>query len=170
MLESIGTFVTAIKNAGPPFTAAALVATALLLFLPDNIVGQMGLTEFRAAHRSEIGAVLVGSASLLAVQILLAVGRFIKRRWRNWRFKRNARTILEQLTEAEKDFLRPFILDGENTVYESIYDGVANGLQAQGVIYRASNMSVPGQPGILFPWNLQPHARKTLNDNLYLLQ
>ena len=63
------------------------------------------------------------------------------------------------LTADEKQMLRPYIFAGENTVYESIYDGVANGLVAKRILYRASNLSVPGTPGVLFPFNLQPQAR-----------
>jgi len=77
---------------------------------------------------------------------------------REWRFKKGLQRKLLELTQAEKEFLRPFILQGDNTRYVSIYDGVANGLQGKGIVYRASNLSVPGTPGILFPWNLQSYA------------
>jgi hypothetical protein len=39
------------------------------------------------------------------------------------------------------------------------------GLVAKGVVYRASQVSVPGQPGMQFPFNLQPYARKLLTKN-----
>ena len=41
MLESVATFITAIKNGGPPIYAATFIATALLLFLPDVAIVQM---------------------------------------------------------------------------------------------------------------------------------
>ena len=169
MLESIGSFVAAVKNAGPTLYAAAFVTSILLLFLPDITISQMGLTEFRAAHRSELGILLVGSASLLVAHTAFAISGLLKSKWRERRFQRNAQETLRGLTEEEKRFLRPYILDGENTRYESIYDGVANGLQAKGVIYRASNLSVPGVPGLLFPWNLQPFAREALSGDPNLL-
>ena len=169
MFEPVGPLITSIKNAGPLFYAAALIATLLLLFLPDSIIAQIGLTEFTLSHRSELGAALIGSASLLAVHSSFAVGRFAKGRWNKWRFQRNAREMLEELTAEEKEFLRPLILGGENTQYASISDGVANGLQARGIVYRASILSVPGTPGLLFPWNLRPYARKVLREEPYLL-
>lgn len=159
MLEWFGPFVTAIKNAGPLLYAAALIAALLLLFLPEPIVTQIGLTDFRVAYRRELGATLILSASLLAVQASFGVGQFGKGLWKEWEFNRSARATLRELTAAEKEFLRPYIVDGQNTKYVSIYDGVANGLQAKGIIYRASQLSVPGTPGVLFPWNLQPYAR-----------
>jgi hypothetical protein len=101
----------------------------------------------------------------LASHAAHGIGNLIKA----WSFRRNLQSTLLALTQAEKEFLRPFIVQGENTQYKSIYDGVANGLQGKGIVYRASNLSVPGTPGMLFPWNLQPYARIALNKNRQLL-
>jgi hypothetical protein len=43
-----------------------------------------------------------------------------------------------------------------------MYDGVAMGLEAKKIIYRSSNISAPGGT---FPYNMQPYARKILNEN-----
>jgi hypothetical protein len=169
MFEPIGSLINAIKNAGPVLYAAALAATSFLLFLPDDTITQMGLNEFRLTHRSELGATLLISASLLIVHALFAVGRSMRSGWKKWQFQRNARAMLEELTEEEKEFLRPYILAGENTQHASIYDGIANGLEARRIVYRASQMSVAGTPGLLFPWNLQPYARTMLSEEPYLL-
>src|SRR5450759_557295 len=110
MFEPIAPLITAVKNAGPPLYAAALVGSALLLFLPDSFISQIGLIEFRTAYRPELGAILIGSASLLVVYISLSAGRLAKSRWKTWRFDRNALQMLAELTEDEKQFLRPFVL------------------------------------------------------------
>jgi hypothetical protein len=121
------------------------------------------LQEWSAAGAIFGVAVLIVS---LTSNVARGVGNLAKR----WRFRRNTQTILRTLTKAEKEFLRSYILGDENTRYASIYDGVANGLQAKGIVYRASNISVPGTPGMLFPWNLQPDAREALNKNRSFLK
>jgi hypothetical protein len=114
-----------------------------------------------------VGA-LFGAATFL-VSVATHIVPFAQNQWNTWRWHRETRRALADLTRSEKDFLRPFIIQGENTRYESIYDGVANGLQAKGIIYRASNLTVPGRPGMLAPCNLQPYARQVLNENRHLL-
>jgi hypothetical protein len=121
------------------------------------------LQEWSAAGLAFGIAVLLVS---LANHAMHGIGSWVK----EWRFRRNLQSTLLDLTHAEKEFLRPFILEGNNTRYVSISDGVANGLQAKGVIYRASNFSLGGRPGMLFPWNLQPYARRALNENRHLLE
>jgi hypothetical protein len=71
---------------------------------------------------------------------------------------------------AEKKFLMPYILEGENSCNVSIYDGVANGLRAKAIIYRASDITIPGVPGMLCPHNMQPYARALLNKHRRLLK
>lgn len=85
------------------------------------------------------------------------------------RIHANIRQTLSELTGEEKEFLRGYILGGENTIYASIYDGIPNGLQAKDIVYRASSLSVPGAPGHKFPYNLQPYVRQILRRSPELL-
>jgi len=84
----------------------------------------------------------------------------------DWRIEQSVRGTLSELTEDEKSFLRHYIVDGQNTKYAQISDGVAKGLQAKNVVFRASNVSVPGGS---FPFNLQPVARRILTKRRQLL-
>jgi hypothetical protein len=170
MFEPIAPLITAIRNAGPPIYAAALAASLLLLFLPEPFIAQLGLATFRQSHRTELGVVLIASASLLVIHAAFATAPVVKRRWITWRFQRGTRTTLANLTVAEKQFIRPYIVEGENTRYLSIYDGVANGLEAKNIVYKASHVTVPGRPGMLCPFNLQPYARTYLNKKPELLK
>jgi hypothetical protein len=115
-----------------------------------------------------VAGILFGLTAL-AVSLASHFIEFGRKNLREFNLKRNILNALMTLTQEEKAFLRPYIAQGTNTRYVSIYDGVANGLQAKKIIYRASSMSVAGAPGLLFPWNLQPTAREMLNDQPNLL-
>jgi hypothetical protein len=169
MLESIGPLITAIKNAGPRLYAAALISSLLLLFLPNSILAEIGLLNFRQTHRLELGVTLLASITLLSVHSLFAIAPFVQNQWKSWRWHSEIRKALADLTDAEKVFLRSYIIDGENTRYESIYDGVANGLRSKQIVYLASSITVPGMRGMVIPYNLQPYARKVLNKRRHLL-
>jgi hypothetical protein len=150
----------AIKKAGP---AAVVIGSGLILFLPANIIAEIGLGEFRIDYRTYLGFAFVASACLLAVQLIFMTGSPIRNQIKVWQGNRVTRNYLKTLTKAEKDFLRPYVIDDQNTRNESIYNGVANGLEAKGLIYKASTVTIPGRPGMLVPFNMQPYVRKWLS-------
>jgi Super-infection exclusion protein B len=166
VLESVAPLITAIKNAGPPIYAAVFIATLLLLFLPDPVITQLGLAEFRQSYRKYAGVALIASVSLLSVQVISTITFSVLSMWKTWRVSRNGLKKLAELTVEEKDFLRLFILTGQNTQYAPINDGVVKGLELKLLVYLASSMSVGGFD---FAYNLQPYVRKLLKDRPDLL-
>ena len=167
-MEWIAPLITAIKSAGPPIYAAVLVATLLLLFLPDPFIAQLGLADFRQLYRTYAGIALIASASLLSVHVISRIAAFAMVKWEARRLHRDGLTTLAELTNEEKEFLRPFILKGENTRYASISDGVVKGLELKRLVYRAANVSVPGGH-FHFPYNMQPYIRRILQERPQLL-
>ncbi|WP_076861962.1 superinfection exclusion B family protein [Bradyrhizobium mercantei] len=165
-MEWVGSVFTAVINAGWKIYLAALLASAALLFLPDGFVRQLGLEELRQTYRMYAGVVLVVSASLLSVALISALTKAAMRPWKDRQFQRLVRERLEQLTEAEKEFLRPYIVENENSIYAPISDGITGGLVAKQIIYRSSQVS----HGFNFPYNLQPLVRTILTQHPELLE
>jgi hypothetical protein len=166
VIESIAPIIIAVKKAGPPVYAAVLIACSLLLFLPDPVLARFGLAEFLQSYRTYVGVGFVASLSLLSVTVLSIVTSPILSTFEDWRFRRQGLRTLRELTNAEKEFLRPYIRAGENTHYAPISDGVAQGLVGKNLIYRASQVSTSGMN---FPYNLQPSARRLLTEHAELL-
>jgi hypothetical protein len=166
LIESIAPIVTAVRKAGPSIYLAALIASALLLFLPDNVLARIGLAHLLDTYRMYVGVIFIASASLLAVSMILSVGAPLLDMLDTWRLHRSGLKTLRDLTDDEKRFLRPYIHSGENTQYAQYSDGVVRGLDHKGVIYRASNVSMPGGG---FPFNLQPYMRRLLKEHSYLI-
>jgi hypothetical protein len=150
---------TAIKNASP---AAVLIGSSLILFLPAAVIGEIGLSEFRIEYRTDLGFAFIASACLLLVQLAIAITPAIKRQFKLWQGARATRSFLKTLTNDEKDFLRPYVIGGQNTRNSSIYNGIANGLEAKGLIFKASMITMPG-PGMQVPFNMQPYVRRWLS-------
>jgi hypothetical protein len=164
-MEWIGSLFSAVINAGWKIYLAAFIASAALLFIPDSLVSQLGLEEIRHVYRTYAGIVFIVSASLLAVSVISGLFNLLLRPWRERQFNRSVYKTLCDLTPPEKEFLRPFIFDQENTVSAAINDGVAGGLSAKKIIYRSSNISY----GFNWPYNLQPVCRKLLSEHTELL-
>jgi hypothetical protein len=141
------------------------VATSLVLFLPDPVILQIGLDGVRETYRMALGLAFVGSASLVAVHALFALPTLMASPLKNWRYRSHVRAHIRALTAQEKQFLRHYIVNNEATRHASVADGIANGLQAKGIVFRAANITLPGQSGMLLPYNMQPVARKILTQN-----
>ena len=168
-MEFISTAISAIKDAGPKMYTAAFVSSLALVLMPPEYLAGLDLTDFKNNYGMAIGATLLISGSLLVVHLLFGLAKPVKRILAERRFDVNMKRVLAELTDEEKEFLRGYIHDGSNTIYASIYDGIANGLVAKQIIYRASNLSVPGSPGHNFPFNLQPYVRQLLKKSPELL-
>ena len=69
-MEWIGSTISAVINGGWKIYLAAFIASATLLFLPETLVGQLGLEEIRHAYRTYAGVAFVASASLLDVNVI----------------------------------------------------------------------------------------------------
>jgi hypothetical protein len=164
-MEFVGSIVTAVIRGGWKLYLAAFIASAALLFIPDSLISQIGLEEIRLTYRTYAGVVFIASASLLLVNIISGIVHIALRPWRDRQFNRAVYRTLGELTQPEKDFLRPFIFGHANTVSAAINDGVAGGLAAKQIIYRSSNISY----GFDWPYNLQPTPRKLLKAHPELL-
>jgi hypothetical protein len=161
--------ISAVKSAGPPIYLGAFIASTALLFFPDALVAQLPVGEVRREYKLALTLTFFASLSLLIGHAWVAVAPWVTKKIQNLGYKRRIRWHLRGLTEAEKVFLRPYIDDGENTVRASVYDGVANGLSNKDILYHSSNMTIPGVPGMLMPYNLQPIPRQYLTRKRWML-
>jgi len=166
MFEATGAIIAAVLRVGVPIYVAALITSALLLFLPDSTVQQIGISEFRELWRGYIGIIFIASIALLASSGISAISQSVGNRLDNRRLQRLTLETLRMLTKDEKMFLRPFIIDGANTRNADVTSGIAGGLVAKHIIYRSSNV---GHVFGGFAYNLQPLARKLLRENPDLL-
>jgi hypothetical protein len=164
-LEWIGALITAVRNAGPPIYAAVLIATLLLLLLPDHVVAQIGLDEFGKSYRMYIGIGLIASASLLSVHILSAWHLFCWNRWR-----RGVLTGLDcehcMRLRKRKRSLWPIYSSRRQYAVRFGLQWSCTRLSCEGIAHRASTLSIPGGQ---FPFNLQPYARALLQKHPTLL-
>lgn len=140
-----------------------------MIFLPTPVIHSLGLQDFLSDYRPFLGASLIIALGVLVVEAVMSFRPAIKNAWLDYRYDKNLRISLAELTTDEKELLRRYIVGGENSLYRSINDGVATGLEAKNILYRSANISLPGVPGNLFPYNMQPFARRRLNkDSSYL--
>lgn len=162
MLDGISSILTALKDSSPQLLTGIAVACAILLFSPPVALSTFGLKEFVTNFRPFIGVGFIGATSILLVQLVWWGRKFVLSPFHRKAMEKARLDLLENLTASEKAYLLPFIANGENTQYFSIQDGVAQGLNTKGIIYRAASV---GDMLDGFAYNLQPWARKMLSFN-----
>lgn len=133
---------------------------AILLFSPENLSKTFAIDEFVKLYRSYLGPSFILLFSLLITKLL--VEGMNKKKLFKKRMK-----LLNSLTSEEKGYLAVFIREGKNTIYCALGDGIAGGLIAKGIMFKASNI-VNVLEGNAF--NLHSWARDYLNKNLHLLK
>ena len=136
------------------------VVLAILLFSPENLSRILAIDEFVKSYRNYLGPSFVLLFSFLITKIL--VGEINKKKLLKKRME-----FMNSLTSEEKGYLVAFIYEGKNTIYCAFGDGIAGGLIAKCIIYKASNI-VNVLEGDSF--NLHPWARNYLNKNPHLLK
>ena len=166
MFEAAGAVITAVLRIGAPIYGGVLIVTSFLLFLPEAIVQKIGFADIVETWRSYIGIIFLASLALLASSGISVLSQSVGNSLNNRRLQQLMLETLRMLTEDEKNFIRPFIINGENTRNAPIDSGIAGGLLAKGIIYRSSNI---GHVFAGFSYNLQPISRKLLSENLDLL-
>lgn len=167
MIEAIGGVLKSVREAGPRIYFACAASGALLLFSPAQLIATLGLDTFVAQYRPLIGAVLVISAMLLTTELVIwASSSFVA--WRKRRTSHERRMkLLDVLTIDERTYLAPYIINGENTCYFAMDDGISGGLESKGFLYVSANVGslVDG-----VAYNLQQWAREalTLRQDLFV--
>jgi hypothetical protein len=154
----------------PRYLFAISLATAFLLFLPNQILQQIGLDQLRDNYRPWIGG-----GFLIAIVLYLTTGLSKGITWiAGERERRSAlrdrNKQLEKLTIPERQILKGFIDGKTRTRYLDINSGVVNGLVAKDVIYRAADMALDLYGfGFHCDFNMQPWAWEHLNKHPELL-
>jgi hypothetical protein len=144
-----------IRKLPPHVWAGVALASAFVLFCPDDLAARLGADGLRAAHRPLLGGALVVCSTVLASMML------------GWAWQTTVSTLqirkamrdLHRLPPDQKRVLRLYIERDVSTGHFELQDGVARGLEAQGLIFRASDT---GNVLTGFPFNIQPWVREYL--------
>jgi len=162
-LEALPKFVGWLQKIPISLLFALTCCTVVILFAPQSLTTKLYLDAFRDRFGPELGA-----SFLLLIFIWVARGIEGLRQLRiRYRGEEILRGYLRDLTPEERGYLVPFIHDERNTVHAGVQDGIMKGLEAKRIVVRISAFGDLYGEG--FPFNLQPWARKYLNENPHLL-
>ncbi len=139
-------------------TMVVIFAICIVLLWAPLLTGGLGLQTLVDAHRPWVGGALLVSGAFSAVHLLRACHTAMKGR----RAMKIQEKRLRSLGIDEQEALLEFVLGGQKTVRMSMAHGVAGSLEAQGIVFRSSNL---GDLHSGFAYSMQPWAWEYLFEN-----
>ena len=150
----------------PTKTLAALcIVFGVMIFSNDAALENFGLKAFVEEYRAYLGVGFLVTLTLIVVNSLAAVWKFIYPWIAQAYWVRLGRKRLQCLNPTEKDILRYYIQNQTRSQSLQIQDGTVNALQRDKIIIRGSSLgSLYG-----FDFIIQPWAWEYLNEHPELL-
>lgn len=140
MIDSITKTLLEFLKLTPRYLVSLGIAAAFLLFCPENILKNLSIFDFTQNYRHWLSITLILSSTLLIVTIAIQITNWVKKWLRNRKFYKSMTERLHRLTEHEKQILRFYIVQQSKTNVLRFDDGIVNGLESQGIIYRAASV------------------------------
>lgn len=134
----------------------------LPLFIPDDILKDLGLVAFLATSQAVIGGLFLFSFAGLVTLCGKVLFQWTREKYRRRRALGLWQKSLHRVTPEERAVLRQYIERQSKTQNFEMADGVVRGLVAENILFRPSSISVRYTT---FAHNIQPWAWDYLNEH-----
>lgn len=150
----------------PRYLIPVVLVSSILLFAPLSFLDQIGLSSFATQFKPYIAVVFLLSSALSITHWVTVLVNFIVKRVKRRNTENSYYKRLENLSDEEKKLLKRYMDHNTKTQYFFPADGVALGLEAQGILFRVSDIGEFSH----FPYNIQPWAWEHLKNHRELLE
>ena len=141
-----------------PFPSAIIFAVSLvIIFFPDALSNEIGLTEFKKGHILTISLCVIVSGSYWFIFLLSKIKIPFLNIYRAYKEERHFIKLIVELTPEERGYLRDYIIEKKTTQHFLLNDGISNGLLYKGIVLNMGELL-----RITRPCNLHPTARRIL--------
>lgn len=146
--------------------AISFFSSLILTILPDSILKNLALLEFKNNYKTAISLILIITSSYYLFNLIKAFGIIIFSRIFP-DHKTAIKYMKNYMSEDEMALIIEAFYDAQNNLFVStgkidMSDGRKTPLESKKIIYLSSQIIYLGE----FTYSLQPYARKFLNDNL----
>ncbi len=148
------------------FCIVVVLASSLVLFGPDQVLGPLGVKEVGSKYEPFPGLSLVLSGVGTLVTGLIYLGSMVRSKIGRFLLVKNGGRGLQNLTPGERVILRRYIYSQSLTQWLRLDNGVARELVSERIIYQSSS-----EGHILngFPHNIRPWAWDYLSAHPHLV-
>ena len=146
--------------------AVVVVASGLVLFLPQKAVQRIGVVELRADYTGYLGIAFIVSVSLLAVEVVLWAVRKAQKRARRGAAERAVEDAMLNLDGTEKAVLREFLIAGSKTLRLPLEQAPVASLRKSGIVRCSAEAGVRTTVGTVFALSLSAPAQRLLSPDI----
>lgn len=141
---------------------AIVIASGLLVFLPQPWLNKIHLDHLSQDYSTSIGAVFLISSVLLLVTIVVGswnwiIGKIHSKKWTKARL-----AAIHNLDLQEKSVLREFFLQNQSTLSLPVDQATVAGLIEKGVLRVVGSMGERSLAGSLFPVSINSQIKNHL--------
>ena len=151
------------------FLTAILISSGIVLFSPEELLGQLYMLDFRKKSGFIIGLVFICCLSLLIVNLIYQGSQSVKKNRNKRNFYANAEARLRKLNNYQKALVYLLFTQDNRTHPLPLHDGAVLELETNMIIGKAtSQYFVSDLNNAVFPYLLQPWVSDELStkDNL----
>lgn len=144
-------------------------ATALLIFLPKGVLGEIGLADIPAPYKIYLGLLFIASSALLLVNVLIWCISGIRQKLKDRADREQVVATLSSLDRAQRAVLREFYLERKHVLEMPIDHPTVAGLLSDGVLILSGTSGYRSLAGSVFPCALSGVANRHLTPELLLM-
>lgn len=150
---------------------AISIASGGVLFLPNKLITKMYMNNFRDEYGFIIGVIFVISISILMVNFIIEVYKFLNSMYSRRKINKNTKKLLHDLDEYKRLIVYGLYVQDNHTNELPLNDGAVVFLEHMMVIQKATTQyAVSDLVNPLFPYFLQPWVIKELEKDEELLK
>lgn len=153
----------------PRILAGLATASGLLIFLPDNIISRLYMSELKTEYGFIIGVVFILSISILSCYGIIKVSKSIIKVYNNRKFLRLRKEFMKKLNYEDKRLLREMMNQPNKTLDLPMNNGTVIKLSHYKVITPAGTSHLVNPLDMRIPYFIQPWVVDEINENPHLL-
>ena len=143
------------------------IVSGLLMFLPETVLNQLSITEFKNEYGKYFGIIFIISIAFLLINLLIWL--FKKVNYYLYRNNISKKLIknLKELSSAEQSVLREFFIKNEPAIKLPYDNPIVKNLIDKGIVVRISNIGEQNVfVGMLFPFKLNDIIKSKITEEL----
>jgi len=145
----------------PKYLFGLAIVCLVVAGLPKVCREYLGYYKLVESYRGWINLVGIASFVYAFVLITLSGVTYIWEKLQEWRLQKNAPKILRELADDEKGYIAKYIKQNVSSLEFGIDDGVINGLELKGIVYRPVSVGTYNHSA----FNLRSWVIKAIDEN-----
>lgn len=138
------------------------VCCSLILFIPEQFLAKLNLTEFLKDYGKFIGVTFLLTSGFTFIVIWTSIVSGIRGRKLSKKIRQRVKEHLKSLDFHEKALLREFWIHGKYTLQLPFDNDTVVGLANKRIIYQASNTGFQYYHGAYFPYTISDFVLQNL--------